>query len=660
MCRERLRAALVAGGMAAWAGARAQEIAPLKVTDEGARVDISYHLDDRSGTPVGLPEQFERTGTLEERLQLRSAGYLYHPNLARFRVEGGPLLVQQTYAANDGGERTHEALFDGALGLDLLSGKPYPVTLYAEQAHPAMTTSLAGRFLTEQTRIGATAALREPVLPWATNVEALRIDNHGHGFETTVDDRTSQAAVRMARSYHGGDWIELSHTGTQRQSASGTATLPIQRTRVTQRTTEADARNVFGAARQLDLTQHATYLDAQVREGPGVDQRDARYSGLLNWYHDPRTRSRYSLALGRGRVAGVPTESVILRAGATRSGAAGRSSDLDVHGSSDRNDGFVHRDVGVAGSTTLQKTSGPMTVRLSLSAVGDRVEQQASTDRVQLFDESVVLAGTNTVALHRPFVIDGSVVVRNAQKTQVYLLDTDYRLVTVGSTTSVQRLIGGAISDGETVLVDYEFRAGGTVGYNTLGGGYAVSATFYGRVEAYARQNVRHLRLTSGLPTIPLNSSNYSEIGLRSNYPVGRWLLGLELVRADEREDISPYRRSTAAATAQRDLPRSGALTLTLRRERVDNQGAREGVDLWQYVARVQSRPWAQLVAGLEADYLRDTGSVLAREHRGEALTLDWRYRAVHASLRAQYARESQGVVHRSQASAVAQLVREF
>ena len=46
--------------------------------------------------------------------------------------------------------------------------------------------------------------------------------------------------------------------------------------------------------------------------------------------------------------------------------------------------------------------------------------------------------------------------------TSIYVEDLDYRLITIGSITSIQRLITGNISDGETVLVDTAANPPGT------------------------------------------------------------------------------------------------------------------------------------------------------------------------------------------------------
>ena len=94
-------------------------------------------------------------------------------------------------------------------------------------------------------------------------------------------------------------------------------------------------------------------------------------------------------------------------------------------------------------------------------------------------DETVGLNGVTPVELREEFVVEGSVMVTNVDRTQTYIPNVDYRLNEIGSTTTIERLVGGNILDGEDVLISYEALTGGTVKYGStsesVGANLAVS-----------------------------------------------------------------------------------------------------------------------------------------------------------------------------------------
>ncbi len=74
---------------------------------------------------------------------------------------------------------------------------------------------------------------------------------------------------------------------------------------------------------------------------------------------------------------------------------------------------------------------------------------------LQIIDESHVLSDNEIVLLNYPFVNPSSVVVTDETGTIYYQENLDYLLVPRGDYLEIQRVPGGQIANGQTVLVDY-------------------------------------------------------------------------------------------------------------------------------------------------------------------------------------------------------------
>ncbi len=75
---------------------------------------------------------------------------------------------------------------------------------------------------------------------------------------------------------------------------------------------------------------------------------------------------------------------------------------------------------------------------------------------IRIIDEQITLRDDQTTVLENPFVVPGSVVVTDETGTIVYQENFDYVLIPRGDYLEIQRIPGGQIPNGATVLVDYK------------------------------------------------------------------------------------------------------------------------------------------------------------------------------------------------------------
>jgi hypothetical protein len=640
--------------------AQIADITPFQLTGVEGNLSARYNLDDYEQTSTGEGKTYQTRPTFEEEIFVLTHSYAYHPSFLNMDLGGGLLFVQQDFDSDQGKNNNHESLYNLTAHLNFLEEKPYPVKLFYDRSNPSVTTSLAGRFLVENTRYGMNAALLESVSPVSLNVEAFRFESDGSGFGTTIDQTTDQAAIRASRAYGDGQSLRASYLWTEADSQSGSPGLPIQQTVTTTKTTDATALNVFGADNQLRLTNQT--LDPQ--QDPSSEIDDLRYSYDMRWAHTSKTQSFYQYRLSKSDRSEVNTTNRNARIGASREQEQGWRGNIDIHGEKEDQDttNFDRKVYGSQGAIAYQKDIRNGSMQFGSTMRFDQTDQSTGgTSIVQVFDESVTLVGTTPVALQNDFVVVSTIVVTNQPNTQTFIEGLDYDVRVIGSVTEIQRLIGGNIIDGQTVLVDYDYRSAGDVKFNSFNQNYFSNFKLFRFHDFFARYRRLDQSVKSGQPTTPLNDIENILLGARVEYPLlNGWLVGGEANYEDQDEDISPFTRKLFKTHVEAMLPLATRLRVTGRREFVDNQNSPEDVDISQVIGRLSSRPWLRTVVSAEGDYEKDTGGTQNRRRRALTLGLVWRYRKLQFTVRGEHINDKQGQVTQKNNKVRAQLIRRF
>ncbi len=657
-----LTIALLAMTGFARADVRDAEIGGFRFTDISGSTSARFLLDDRAYASQNSSSNAEKQRNLEVELFILTRSYLYHPDFLNMKIGGGPLLVTQDYIATAGTNDTSEALFNFVVDLSFLDQKAYPVRTYYTRNHPSITTSLAGRFLVERNQYGLNAQLRQPISPVQFTFDAFHIDTIGSGFDTRLDENIDELSLTGFKSYRSADRLSVTYRWNQRDSLSGSPGLPIQASKITTGTTDVSARNVFGSDGQLELVQQLFLVDQDTEIEVLTKLEDRRYFGNLKWAHTGSTRSFYQYT---DQQTTRPEQTEVSHRSLVVGGSHERGQNLivtaDATVTEDQDSAFDRQLMGIRSNIKYTYPTAFGSVSLGMGLGARNTDQVAGQDRAQVFDESIVLAGTDRIDLRNDFIVAETIIVRNVPKTQVFAEGIDYRLVTVGSSTSIQRLVGGNIADGQTVLLEYAYLTGGTVKFDTLSQNYVANIRFLNHFSAFARLSDRSNRIVSGDPTIPLNDVQSFEFGGRADYPLGnRWTIGGQYLHTDQNEDISSFIRDSYDAYAEVRMPLSSSLRLMVHRETIENEGSVEDVDLVQYRASLRSRPFRGIIVSWDSDYLEDVGGTLFRERISHNLTAQWMYRQMRIMVRGEFVSETLGSTLRDNARVTAQIQRSF
>ena len=638
-----------------------QDIAPFGLLNVDTRFDARYIFDERERGSESGTDSFESRTTWEEEFFVMTESFVYHPGFLNMELGGGPLLVQQQFESGGGDAKSNETLLNVFARLNFLELKSYPFSLYYERSHPSITTSLSGRFLTQSDRYGFKSRIAEPWKSASIDIDLSRQQTEGSDLGSIVDNDVENSVVTLMQSLSNGQWIEFKHQHSVQDSRSGSTGLPVRESTIAFDHSTIRAHNLFGDQQQLKIDQTLRRFDQEVDSGTVRNTVTSEYFGRAFWDHSERARSR--LVYRYSDIDRDDSQSTLqdVELGASYEISEKLRYDLAMNHEAEEQRGFTRDQTGAKGVVYLTQDSPVGRFNIAASVEQQRTDQVSDVSSIEVLDEALVLNGTTPVDLANDFVDAASVVVKNATLTQVFVEGLDYRLVIIGATTSVQRLVGSNIADGETVLVDYRFQTSGTAKFDSLTANVSVNLAFLKAFNAFARLNTRETDIREGAFTTPINDADVFEVGLSANYPALRGLtIGGELRHTDQREDISPFVRDSADIFVTTSLRGRLRLRVSGGVLKVDYDRSDEDVDQSFVRLGIAGRVWRRLQFSVDSAYLKDTGGSLARDQYQHRVTVQWAYRQVRFDVRAMLSDESLGTTERTSSQISAQLTRVF
>ena len=620
-----------------------------------------YVMNEQERGTVSGSSTFETRVNWEEEFLLMTRSFVYHPGFLNMDIGGGPLLVQQQFESDQGNNDYNDTLLNFVARLNFLDLKTYPFSVYYERSHPSFYTSLSGQFLTEVNQHGIKSRVYDIWDAASLTVDLNHRDTAGSGLGTVVDEDTDTASVSFVANYRDSDRLEVNHTHTDRDSASGSAGLPIGRSTIKQDNSEVRSVNKFGSRSQIEILHFLRRLQQETDSGGSSAVDNRSYSGNVRWKHSELTRSFLNYRFGDTVRQGADSNSRNIKLGFIRYPNKRVSYNVAVEQEALDQTGFARDRMGANGSFSYSRDTGFGSLGFSGSLRADRVDQASSAASIAVFDETVVLNGTSPVDLANEFVVVGTVIVSNAARTQVFVEEFDYRLITIGSVTSVQRLIGGNIADGQTVLIDYSYETSGTAEYDIFGSGATVSVGFLKFMNAYARYDQQDSNIRSGELTNPLNDRNSLQFGIgTSGQFIDGWVVGAEYRHIDQDEELSPYVSDSFDVSFTASLRGTLKVTIAGNVSQVDNENSLEDMDQVSYRLGLGGRLFRRGQFSYDTSYLTDTGGTLARRQLQHRLNFQWGYRQVRFVLRALHSEEELGESKRSTTQVTAQVSRAF
>jgi hypothetical protein len=637
------------------------EIRPFGLLDVDGHVRVGYLFDERDRSSSDA-DSVASQASWEEEFYLRTRSFVYHPGFLNMVIGGGPVFVQQQFDSLDGDASNRETLFNFESRLNFLDIKSYPFGLYFLQSHPSVTRGLAGRFIVRNRQYGFDGGINQLFTEsTSVRVNLRRAAAEGSGFGYSVDDETEQATFTAQTGYRQSDRISFKYDRLDLDSASGSPGLPIHVSTQLHELSEFRLDNTFGGNNQFEVFQLLSRQQRDLANATTSTLDDRRYRGRLIWTHDEKTRSYFRYDHADQEHSEVESRSRNADVSLSRQMNENALVDVGVERSVQEDTGFEREENAIRGNALYRRDIGIGSFGLGANFRKARTDQESTASDIPVFDEAIVLVGTNPVDLAQEFVVAGSVVVRNFTNTQIYVEGIDYRLIQTGSVTSIQRLIGGNIADGETVLVDYRYETSGTAEYDTLDSGITVSLSFLQNLDAYVRFNSLDTDILSGELTNQVNDRDRLEFGLNArNRALDGWAMSGQYRYVEQDEDISPFSSNSLDINLTKSFWGRLSLSVSAGVIRTDFELSDEDIDQRTYSLGLSGNPFRRASVSYHAAYLEDIGGTVPRRQLRHRLNFQWDYRMMRVTLLAESSDDDLGTTTRTDNRVTLQIVRYF
>ncbi|VAX41587.1 hypothetical protein MNBD_PLANCTO03-1088 [hydrothermal vent metagenome] len=575
----------------------------------------------RRSTP-GQPDQTSTEQYLLGRFDLFGEAFIGHENLLDINGHIGFGLEERDLDSDIIGASRNDTdlllLYD--VSALILSEGPAPLTLYSRRNQLRLEREFSGTIDSLNTEHGAMVRIKSTTLPTYIHLFRREIDQSDQIGVT--DYRITQDSLSVRTTPVLGDDQELSIEYTldlvdERQSRFYENSY-----------TRHDAQVIhainFGGEKEHNLRSIARFYD----ESGASALRRYRLDETLRLEHTKRFDTRYDFAF-EDAVRGDQWQRYLRGAGQARYKlfdsliAIGRlgADRLDISGD------FSSRQYSA--DIDLQYTKRVPLGRFDATLGGglNRQENSEQGQPIRFNDQRIILNDPTPTIINRRNVVAGSIVVTDVVGMRVYLEGIDYTIVVFPSHIEVRRIVGGAITEGESLLVDY------TVGPEPASTIDSVNARFSIRytieegplngLSAY----LNYIRIDQSVETVDPTRfilEDVKDLRYGLDYRIGQVTLQAE--RRNHDSTIFPYDTTRLEGRYDIRLGPRGSLSASVSHEISDYPANNDQRTLSRATIRARGRLGNDFDLGLRLLY-RDESSRLANDLTGfeQSLEVTWR-----------------------------------
>lgn len=637
------------------------EFSLFKLTGIEGAMKLGYSLRETDLDQPDGTSTYEKRPSTEQELTLVTSSYVFHPNLLEMELGGGVRFEQDSLENNTGAIDTKGTYYNFSGRWKFLKSKPYSFNLYFTQQNPTKAVGLAGALAIETKSYGMGVLLRQPLISTPITLNVDHIQSYGESSYSIIDDTTDSVSLGIRKNI--GDYgnARLGFSSVEQKSASGSLNLPLQASESNTDSMDWNSRLVFGDKRNITLTNYL--LLTRNEQSNALNRDQANFYNHLTWdINDTlQTYNTYNYSNTRYGDDDTTNQSIVL--GSTNNISDAWSINTFIDTTNEKNVGFEKTTNGLSGSFIYR---GDLNDRWSASAAYTALlrlhSQESDISSITVLDESHVLNGLTSVLLDEEFVLPGSVMVSNITHTQTYVENVDYQLTVVGDEIRIERLATGNIADGETVLIDYVYEAGGTYDYKEIGQSLSIIYSLDRLYNFSMFYSNNKQSLQSGISVRPLSSVEKYRFGADALLPITKSMeYGWKLEFERRLEEIHPYRRASLDLNFNSSLPFFASVAnLSTGYEYIDNELSENDIKESYYTAILSARPDWYGIASLELTHRRDTGGEDFKSSTYAALGYSWRRGKLGISMLGKHTKELQGNTSRTHTLVEVQLTRHF
>jgi hypothetical protein len=541
----------------------------------GASIELeSRYTRDERKTP-GVPRVKDTEMLFRETLGVNFDSYIGRPEV--FTLQGaGALSFRQTYYDREleggrGRDFDWENLYD-IRGM-LLDATRTPLTIYSQRHQSLISRPFAPTIESTTTEHGIQAVIRSERMPTTLRFFHRELEQEDRAGLTDFELVQDTAQINTEYIISSAQRLQLDYTYDNIDEATGPGfDVSFERH-------DLSLSHIwnFGEQERNSLRSTARYFN----QSGDFDQERIRLDEALRLVHSERFETRYNLTLERFEQTGRSQDFAQGSAGFRHRLFESLVTSANIGASRLDGDGF--RNDTQFGDLNFRYTKKVPYGRLDASA-GAGFSRQEQSDRGQtlaVFNEPRVFNDPQPITIFRRNVIVESIVVSDAADLRIYTLNIDYEVRSLPGRIEIRRIVGGAILDGETVLLDYLVgpEPGSTVESTTglLTLRYSIDQGALAGLGLYGSFRAIDQRQTAGpAQDFLLNDAQVLIYG--ADYRIGNFTFSGEREHHDS--DIAPFDALRLDARFHHLFSRYSTLTLGANHETIDYREPRRQLQL--------------------------------------------------------------------------------
>jgi len=564
--------------------------------------ELEFVAEDRTDEQgISNNKRKSETKVFEERVRLKTQGDIYHPDLLFYNAVLGFGLAQQSLHSDEESDNHSESLNDYNIVAQLLRGKSYPTTFYANKSEELIPRQFLGSLRTERYNRGATLSLRSRDWPMTLQYTAS---------ETSQDDLLSSERDFFERDDErfrysvNHDFGELSHLN-----------IDIDRTSVSQRSVGASIETdtdrytilhdlIFGADEEHRLDSFFNYTD----QSGTFDFENIQLDERLRLQHFDNFLTNYELRLTDSERDAYINKEVRGQAGfehrlyeslVTTANLFVSKTNFESE-TSFNTEGDLKQQGGSLAFNYRKKN--PWGVLLSTYTTS--LTKQSGSSGGIVTDESHIVNDPLPVILNRTNVDTSSIVVTDSTGLLIYTQGDDYIIEEISGQVQLKIIIPGTIppniSDGQEILVNYKVLIEPDGQRDTFRQNFTIRERFHNGLSAYYAHRLQREDISSKVTVITPDEYTVNTVG--TDYT----LKGLFLQAEYSDEDSTQVPSRSKKLQGKYSWPLNSYTNISMR---VINQWLefsepdKRDVELFKTGAEVFSRLTSEYTISARADY---------------------------------------------------------
>ncbi|MEE9295214.1 MAG: hypothetical protein V3W34_09685 [Phycisphaerae bacterium] len=512
----------------------------LDIADAYLEIEADYYytrVETSSRRAARNRRQTNRQWGFDERLGLNLGGTVLDPSFITYRADLSFALTQDHFDENtdslDRSDTDRGLLLEYDARLNFFQGKLLSGSLYGARQDDRINRRFQPTLQERRTGFGTSWVFAHEKVPMELSYDFVRTDRRGNR-DRSDDEQFIESSLR-----YGLEWLISDHHKFKLSYEHAETEQEYQGLLETFETT----RDLFIIDHELEFGrehQHSYRTRVHWQEESGDFARDFFEIGpQLTLQHGENLQTLYKYHFNRERYAGLDVETQRIDFQAVHQLYSNLTTTIDLFGLYEGiEDDINTTQYGASVDWQYNRKNRFGHLYANLSLAYDTEDAGGDNGRRVILDESATFRDPIAITLRNRNVVPGSVVVTDAGNRRVYRSGLDYTVLLQGNVTRIERVRTGRINDGDTVLIDYQFRTPADGSLDTIRTDFSLEQRFTNGLTPYYRFSYRNQEDDTSVGFARrADRTNHHRVGAR--YQTKRYTLGLEYEVFDD--TVEPY-----------------------------------------------------------------------------------------------------------------------